>query len=548
MKKTMKKIRLMAILTGMAMMASNNAYSVSATIGYNTPSAVISELDGYTASTQLTEDGTIISTVTVNQRPDCKDVNLITKEEKAYRHREYNGKDFLISVTPTDEAAFVEAFGQSYCTAKQSDGTYILCGKESENLISEMGIYTSVAMLSDWERADAEKAFAQVCDSATVDSAKILQRYTEYTYDQGAFLLHLFSAKPITEERFDFLEDGYSVTIDADKNYPSVALMKDAVYVTDYTQQYQFYRSVLEQMSDVYAIYPYYWYLQTDSGSIGMDTIQEYQHESASVPSVYDVRRSLAVYHPVVRDIDPSKIEAGEDIVGTHTSYQGGYLAFEWIGEDTPIGAKIGDYTLLDTADDLNPRIPYAVNPISEIESCLKNMADIYSNCKYVKPDTFETESLYMVTGTDDLEFLAALMADSRIRLCGTLHYSTTSPLYYDSDTGEIYGLEVMRDLDFSMVLFPLQSGCWMSGDIDFNGEVNADDANVVLNAYLDSMLCDIVIPPTTFSMEDITGNGKVDADDADVILCYYLYIMTGGKQMTVTEFFESGLYYSEHG
>ena len=97
MKKTMKKIRLMAILTGMAMMASNNAYSVSATIGYHTPSAVISELDGYTASTQLTEDGTIISTVTVNQRPDCKDVNLITKEEKAYRHREYNGKGFLIS-------------------------------------------------------------------------------------------------------------------------------------------------------------------------------------------------------------------------------------------------------------------------------------------------------------------------------------------------------------------------------------------------------------------------------------------------------------------
>lgn len=243
----------------------------------------------------------------------------------------------------------------------------------------------------------------------------------------------------------------------------------------------------------------------------------------ASAPSVYDVRRSLSEYHPAVADTDQSKIEAGDSIVGTYTVYQGGYLALEWTGEDTPIGAKIGDYTLLDTADDLNPKIPYAVNPISEMECCLEEMAAYQENCRYVKPDTFETESLYIVTGTDDLEFVAALMEDSRVRLCGKLYYSTTSPLYYDSDTDEIFGLDVLCDLDYSLEMFPLQSGCWMNGDIDFNGKVNADDSNIVLLDYLISMVYGTPISSTTLAMEDITGNGKVDADDANIILMMYL-------------------------
>ena len=244
----------------------------SATVSYSTQSAVITNPEGCTATTEIAEDGTITSILTSDQTPDQKDVTIMTKDKENYRFREYSGKDFLISVTPADAAAFEQEFGDAYGLAKQSDGTYILCAKGTEAQFASAPESAGIAV-SDWGRADAEAIYAQVCGSDAVESAEMQQWYSEYTYDEGSFLLHLFATEPVTADQFDFLPDGYSVEIDADENYPSVNLIGDGVNAADYAARYQIYRSLLEEIPSVYAIHHQYWYLQFESGTMHYDVI-----------------------------------------------------------------------------------------------------------------------------------------------------------------------------------------------------------------------------------------------------------------------------------
>ncbi len=90
----------------------------------------------------------------------------------------------------------------------------------------------------------------------------------------------------------------------------------------------------------------------------------------------------------------------------------------------------------------------------------------------------------------------------------------------------------------------------YLAGDINRDGVVNLDDSNKVLYEYLRVGVLDEEPEFTEeeFALANVYPDNLLNADDSDVIRCYYLYTMMGGKQMTVTEFFESGLYYSEHG
>ena len=85
-----------------------------------------------------------------------------------------------------------------------------------------------------------------------------------------------------------------------------------------------------------------------------------------------------------------------------------------------------------------------------------------------------------------------------------------------------------------------------LAGDVNKDGVVDADDANKVLYEYLRVGVLEEEPEFTEeeFALANVYPDNLLNADDSDVIRCYYLYTIMGGKQMTVTEFFESGLYF----
>ena len=261
------------------------ATQASATIGYSVPSAIITQLDGYTVSCEMTADGTIISVLSSETVPGEKDVNYITKDEQNFRHLEYSGKDYLISVTPADENAFVQEYGQSNGIVRLANGSYILCSKSTEPIIANLSESSADFLhdnrcVSDWSYSDAKASYDQICALKSVDSAKILQGHIQYTYGEGAYSLQLFASAPVTEESFAFLTEGLSVEIDVDDNYPSVTLLKDGKPVDDYAQLYEFYCDILDNIPAVKAVYPCYWYLQFEDSSMVYEVIEEKNAET----------------------------------------------------------------------------------------------------------------------------------------------------------------------------------------------------------------------------------------------------------------------------
>ena len=86
----------------------------------------------------------------------------------------------------------------------------------------------------------------------------------------------------------------------------------------------------------------------------------------------------------------------------------------------------------------------------------------------------------------------------------------------------------------------------YLLGDVNKDGVVDADDANKVLYEYLrvDVLGEEPEFTEEEFALANVYPDNLLNADDSGVILCYYLYTMMGGDAMTVTEFFESGLYF----
>ena len=271
----MKK-KLFAALTAGMMLCGMLTAPVSAA-PYENESAVITELNDYTSETELTDNGTIITRLISTVDPHVKYVNYITEDQSDFHHREYK-RSFLITVKPKNTAAFVKEFGEQYYLHKQPDDTYVVADKEMENAWKDIQDVLNVGSTyrSSWKYADADAAFKKICASDTVDSAAIQQSYDEYSYLNGSYCLNLFVKEPVKESNFTFLDKGYSVEIDRDEKYPSVELIRSGKPVTDYSEKYNFFRSILRELPEVYSFDLNYWYLQFDSARIGYDTIQTY--------------------------------------------------------------------------------------------------------------------------------------------------------------------------------------------------------------------------------------------------------------------------------
>lgn len=266
---------------------------------YENESAVITELNDYTSETELTDNGTIITRLISTVDPHVKYVNYITEDQSDFHHREYK-RSFLITVKPKDTAAFVKEFGEQYYLHKQPDDTYVAADKEMENAWKDIQDVLNVGSTyrSSWKYADADAAFKKICASDTVDSAAIQQSYDEYSYSNGSYCLNLFVKEPVKESNFTFLDEGYSVEIDRDEKYPSVELIRSGKPVTDYSEKYNFFRSILRELPEVYSFDLNYWYLQFDSARIGYDTIQTYNvytNGDVNMDGVVDVTDAQSV-------------------------------------------------------------------------------------------------------------------------------------------------------------------------------------------------------------------------------------------------------------
>ena len=272
----MKRKHLLVFITGIRFIMSVVPIHAFAAIGYSTPSAIITQLDGFTASCIVTENGSIVSSLSSDAIPGYKDVNYITKDESDFRHLEYSGSDYLISVELADEAAFVQEYGHICGIAQQSNGSYILCSKDMERTAAGIEVILLYnGYISNWTYDDVKTVYKQICDSEYVDAVRIMQGHKEYSYGDGAFHLHIFASETITADMFTFLPEGFSVSIDEDDKYPSVDLIKDGKPVDDYTQLYEFYCGVLENIPEVQAVYPYYWYVQMENGRMIYEVIEE---------------------------------------------------------------------------------------------------------------------------------------------------------------------------------------------------------------------------------------------------------------------------------
>lgn len=273
MKKTMKRICSL-LLAGTFALQLCPAFTASAGNPLFTPliesdSAILIHPEGYTATTKKVPDGTIYTEIVSTENPYQRWVDYIEPLNQQTLHA-YTGTDFIINVTPADDAAFHTEFDDDYWMKKNTyQGSYRLIPKTAaenpdENEISEIISFGE----STWEYADAEKEIQKLIKSDSVESAAILAFYTEsstnYLTGSPNASLKLFADAPVTESDFDFLPDGYTVEIDRDPEHPSVRLLIDGnpaeTLEFHYQYYYDFYCAILENMPDVYAIFVEYDY------------------------------------------------------------------------------------------------------------------------------------------------------------------------------------------------------------------------------------------------------------------------------------------------
>lgn len=273
MKKTMKRICSL-LLAGTFALQLCPAFTASAGNPLFTPliesdSAILIHPEGYTATTKKVPDGTIYTEIVSTENPYQRWVDYIEPLNQQTLHA-YTGTDFIINVTPADDAAFHTEFDDDYWMKKNTyQGSYRLIPKTAaenpdENEIAEIINFGE----STWEFTDAEKEIQKLIKSDSVESAAILAFYTEYStnYLTGSpnASLKLFADAPVTESDFDFLPDGYTVEIDRDPEHPSVRLLIDGnpaeTLEFHYQYYYDFYCAILENMPDVYAIFVEYDY------------------------------------------------------------------------------------------------------------------------------------------------------------------------------------------------------------------------------------------------------------------------------------------------
>ncbi|MCQ2434830.1 MAG: Ig-like domain-containing protein [Oscillospiraceae bacterium] len=83
----------------------------------------------------------------------------------------------------------------------------------------------------------------------------------------------------------------------------------------------------------------------------------------------------------------------------------------------------------------------------------------------------------------------------------------------------------IVAELAGKKYICPVYVKSYVPGDVDFNGTIDADDANLVLLAYLTTSVMGETTPLDAFQelAADYNQDGFLNADDANAILLYYL-------------------------
>lgn len=141
--------------------------------------------------------------------------------------------------------------------------------------------------------------------------------------------------------------------------------------------------------------------------------------------------------------------------------------------------------------------------------------------------------------------------ADGNFYVDNSLRGQTGCIIFRPSDikysAGDIFDVKIEgldTPVEYTVNFFSLddvsgEPAVYLLGDVNGDGEVNANDASAVLTEY--SAVS--TNQASTLSSEqkqsaDINGDGTVDAVDASAILAYYAYLSTGGDNIGIGEWF----------
>ncbi len=159
----------------------------------------------------------------------------------------------------------------------------------------------------------------------------------------------------------------------------------------------------------------------------------------------------------IVRQISTKKPDVYDEI--GKTEYAVPHLAFYWKGEGAPENAEIGGHTLTLIADRGIYYEPYQVQSIADAAEHLSAWMP-YTNSSYIVQDELTQSGIWIVSGANEPEFAAALLADPRIDICGILYTTILEEYHWDVDeNGNEYPF-ILEDLDglhYSLELVPLK-------------------------------------------------------------------------------------------